>query len=67
MSRSLLASAGTAAVDFADTITSAVPSSTADNSHHVSSTSLFMIYMVIGFSVTFACIFVLMMLYHCFR
>ena len=67
MYRHLLSSAASATQQLGDTVTSDVPSSAPNTGHHVSSTSLFIIYMVIGFSVTFACILILMTVYHCFR
>lgn len=66
--RFLLDSSTQSAHGFPDTTTKNLPpAAPAHRTSHKSTTSLFIIYMAIGFSVTFACILALMVVYHCCR
>ncbi|KAL3153952.1 hypothetical protein ABBQ32_013512 [Trebouxia sp. C0010 RCD-2024] len=64
--RLLLDTAAQSASGLSDTVTKNVPTA-APASSSKSATSVFIIYMAIGFSVTFASILVLMVVYHCCR
>lgn len=64
--RLLLDTATLSADGLSDTVTKDVPTA-APASSTKSTTSVFIIYMAIGFSVTFAAILVLMVVYHCCR